>query len=223
MEYKTYSVKYVKALERATGLFILLTGMIVPVLSYQLMGKPVGAPAGIEEPAIAAGAADPLAERAKIEARIEALLQAKRVSEARAFVKKVNPSLSWTTVEKIVRKEQLAATKHGVPLQIGLAVSWKESDFRPTARSPTGPVGLKQVAFTHWNQTCKVSSREELMRLDKNIDCGYRALAQYKKRYGTWELALYHYHGHPTDLALNRKYSLTVMARARKIHTLIMT
>lgn len=218
MEYKTYSVKYVKALERAIGLFILLTGMLVPVLAYQLIGEPVGAPTGIEEPA-----SDPLAERAKIEARIEALLQAKRVSEAQSFVKKVNPSLSWTTVEKIVRKEQAAAKKHGVPLQIGLAVSWKESDFRPAAKSPTGPVGLKQVAFTHWNEACKVSSREELMRLDKNIDCGYRALAQYKKRYGTWEMALYHYHGHPTDLALNRKYSLTVLARARKIHTLIMT
>ena len=218
MQYKTYSTKYVQALERATGILLLLVGILIPVLSYQLIGKPVGAPTGIEEPA-----SDPLAERAKIEARIEALLQAKRVSEAQSFVKKVNPNLSWTTVEKIVRKEQAAAVKHGVPLQIGLAVSWQESTFKPSARSPTGPVGLKQVAFTHWNETCKVSSREELIKLDKNIDCGYRALAQYKKRYGTWEMALYHYHGHPTDLALNRKYSLTVMARARKIHTLIMT
>jgi len=218
MEYKTYSVKYVKALERATGLFILLTGMIVPVLSYQLVGKPVGAPTGIEEPA-----SDPLAERAKIEARIEALLQAKRGSEARAFVKKVNPSLSWTTVEKIVRKGEVASKEHNVPFSIGLAVAWQESHFNPNAVSPTGPRGIYQVAYTYWKDACSLSSREQLMRLDKNIDCGYRALAQYKKRYGTWELALYHYHGHPTDLALNRKYSLTVLAKARKIHTLIMT
>lgn len=216
MQYKTYSMSYVKALEHSVAGLVLLTGMLVPVLAYQLIGKPVGASTGIKEPA-----SDPQVDRAKIEARIDALLQAKKVSEAQSFVKKVNPNLSWTMVEKIVRKEQAAATKYNVPLHIGLAVSWKESTFKPAARSPTGPVGLKQVAFTHWSAVCKVSSREELIKLDKNIDCGYRALSQYKKRYGTWEMALYHYHGHPTDLLLNREYSLTVLAKSRKIHSLI--
>lgn len=214
MEYKTYSVKYVQALERATGLFILLTGILLPVLCYKLTMSPVAPPTGI---------AEVVQDRAKIEARINELLKAKQESEARSFVKKVNPALSWTTVEKIVRKGEVASKRHNVPFSIGLAVAWQESHFKPNAVSPTGPRGLYQVAYTHWKDVCSLSSREQLMRLDKNIDCGYRALAQYKKRYGTWELALYHYHGHPTDLALNRKYSLTVLARARKIHTLIMT
>lgn len=218
MQYKTYSTKYVQALERATGVLLLLVGILIPVLGYQLTSELVGGSTGIPKVLV-----DREKEQAKKKARIEELLQDKRTSEARAFVKKINPALSWTTVEKIVRKEQAAAIKHGVPLQIGLAVSWQESTFKPAAKSPTGPIGLKQVAYSHWNETCRVSSREELMRLDKNIDCGYRALAQYKKRYGTWEMALYHYHGHPTDFNLNRKYSLTVLARARKIHTLIMT
>jgi len=218
MEYKTYSVKYVKALERATGVLILLTGILIPVMLYKLTTGLVGGSTGIGEVLV-----DREAEEAKKKARIEELLKARRTSDARAFVKKVNPSLSWTTVEKIVRKGEVASKRHNVPFSIGLAVAWQESHFKPNAISPTGPRGLYQVAYTHWKDTCSLSSREQLMRLDKNIDCGYRALAQYKKRYGTWELALYHYHGHPTDLQLNRKYSLTVMARARKIHTLIMT
>jgi len=218
MEYKTYSVKYVKALERATGVLIILIGILIPVLLYKLTTGLVGGSTGISGVLV-----DREAEEAKKKARIEELLKARRTSEARAFVKKVNPSLSWTTVEKIVKKGEVASKRHNVPFSIGLAVAWQESHFKPNAVSPTGPRGLYQVAYTHWKDVCSLSSREQLMRLDKNIDCGYRALAQYKKRYGTWELALYHYHGHPTDLALNRKYSLTVMARARKIHTLIMT
>lgn len=216
MEYKTYSVKYVKALERATGLFILLTGMIAPVLSYQLVGKPVGAPTGIEEPA-----SDPLAERAKIEARIEALLQAKRVSEARAFVKKVNPSLSWTTVEKIVKLEQKYAAKYDVPLELGLAVTLQESRFRPEVVSYTGCCfGLKQINFKAHKEDYSIASHSTLFKKEQNIAIGYKMLADHKKRYGSWDGALRRYYG-STKPEQNLWYAREVQQKAKMIRGIL--
>lgn len=212
MEYKTYSVKYVQALERATGLFILLTGMLVPVLCYKLTIRPVEPPTGITEV---------VQDRAKIEARINELLKAKQESEARSFVKKVNPKLSWTTVEKIVKLEQKYAAKYDVPLELGLAVTLQESRFRPEVVSYTGCCfGLKQINFKAHKEDYSIASHSTLFKKEQNIAIGYKMLADHKKRYGSWDGALRRYYG-STKPEQNLWYAREVQQKAKMIRGIL--
>lgn len=212
MEYKTYSVKYVQALERATGLFILLTGILLPVLCYKITTSPVEPPTGIVEVA---------QDRAKIEARINELLKAKQESEARSFVKKVNPKLSWTTVEKIVKLEQKYAAKYDVPLELGLAVTLQESRFRPEVVSYTGCCfGLKQINFKAHKEDYSIASHNTLFKKEQNIAIGYKMLADHKKRYGSWDGALRRYYG-STKPEQNLWYAREVQQKAKMIRGIL--
>lgn len=206
MTHAVYSVKYVQRLERAFSILIFVLGILIPVGFY--IGFKEKSVVGVPE------------YKDETKARIEALLKAKEEAAVRNFIKANNPRLPYSEVDKIARLEREMAIKYNVPLHIGLAITWKESTFRPGAISPTGPLGLKQVAHSWWGAECGVS-KDELLEIKKNLDCGYKAAAKYKSRYGDWQTALYHYHGHPTDVQLNREYALTVLKKASKIQALI--
>lgn len=209
--YKTYSVSYVTNLERGFKSLVFLLGMVIPVMLYLIIkSKDVVfvEREGMEKPP-------------SIEERVEAILAEKEIASIRIFIHKTNKKLPYTKVDKIARLEQEMAKKYDVPLHIGLAITWKESTFKPLAVSPTGPIGLKQIAHTWWKDSCELSSKQQLFSIDTNIECGYIAISKYKQQYGTWQKALAAYHGHPTDIQMNLNYSLTVLEKARKIEKLI--
>ncbi len=207
--YKTYSVQYVNNLERAFKALVFMIGVTVPIILYLIIkSKDI---AVVKEEVYTP----------TIEERIEKILAEKELASIRIFIHKTNKKLPYTKVDKIARLEQEMAKKYDVPLHIGLAITWKESTFKPLAVSPTGPIGAKQIAFSWWKDTCNLSSKQQLFDLDTNIECGYIAISKYKQQHGTWKKALAAYHGHPTDIHLNMNYSLTVLEKARKIQVLI--
>lgn len=211
--YKTYSVNYVENLERGFKTLVFLIGMLVPVLLYLIIKS--------KDVVFVERAGEGEKEPPSIEERVEAILAEKELASIRIFIHKTNKKLPYTKVDKIARLEQEMAKKYDVPLHIGLAITWKESTFKPLAVSPTGPIGAKQIAFSWWKDTCNLSSKEQLFDLDTNIECGYIAISKYKQQHGTWKKALAAYHGHPTDIQMNVNYSLTVLEKARKIQALI--
>lgn len=207
--YKTYSVSYVTNLERGFKTLVFLTGMVIPIMLYLIIKSKdvIFVPQEAEIPSI--------------EERVEAILAEKELASIRIFIHKTNKKLPYTKVDKIARLEQEMAKKYDVPLHIGLAITWKESTFKPMAVSPTGPIGAKQIAFRWWKDSCNLSSKQQLFDIDTNIECGYIAISKYKQQHGTWKKALAAYHGHPTDIQMNVNYSLTVLEKARKIQALI--
>lgn len=206
--HKPYDVQYVKRLERAVGLLGFLLATLVPVTAYLLTSKLVGASTGISSPV--GGEAQEIPPRI----RIKQLTQAKVDSQIRGFIKKMNPSLSYTQADKIRRLEQKYSQKYGVPLEIGLAITLQESGFRPNATSPTGPVGIKQIASSYWARECG-TDKQGLYGLDKNIECGYHILAKHYKQTQDWKTVLRHYYGGTAEE--NQAYALTVLKKSRKM------
>ena len=70
-----------------------------------------------------------------------------------------------------------------------LAVMGVESNYRPSAISSAGAVGLMQIIPSAWAEKCGVE-HYELWSLDNNIRCGVLALDDYKK-YGKYQLISY--------------------------------
>jgi hypothetical protein len=89
-----------------------------------------------------------------------------------------------------------AATAHGLPETLLLAVARGESDFKPRARSKANAYGLMQIL---WPDTAKHLGLEQLSEvLDPctNVDAGARYLKELQQRYnGNWyrTLAAYNY------------------------------
>ncbi len=207
--YKTYSVQYVNNLERAFKALVFMIGVTVPIILYLIIKSKdiIFVPQEAEPPSI--------------EERVEAILAEKELASIRIFIHKTNKKLPYTKVDKIARLEQEMAKKYDVPLHIGLAITWKESTFKPLAVSSTGPIGAKQIAFRWWKDSCNLSSKQQLFDIDTNIECGYIAISKYKQQHGTWKKALAAYHGHPTDMQMNAKYAFDVAKRAKIIKRMI--
>ena len=70
-----------------------------------------------------------------------------------------------------------------------LAVMGVESNYRPSAISSSGAVGLMQIIPAAWAEKCGVE-HYELWSMDNNIRCGVVALDEYKK-YGKYQLISY--------------------------------
>ena len=70
-----------------------------------------------------------------------------------------------------------------------LAVMGVESNYRPSAISSSGAVGLMQIIPSAWAEKCGVE-HYELWVPDRNIRCGVLALNEYKK-YGKYQLISY--------------------------------
>ncbi len=85
-----------------------------------------------------------------------------------------------------------AAAKYGVPPALLAAQIEQESGFNPNAISPDGAIGISQF----------MPSTAKSMVIDPRdpkqaINAQAKLMAHYKKQYGTWEKALYSYHGGP--------------------------
>ena len=206
--YKPYNVQYVKRLERAVGLLGFLLATLVPITAYLLTSKLVGASTGISSPAVEEE------QKLPTEVRIKQLTQAKVDSQIRSFIKKMNPKLSYTEVDKIARLEQKYSRQYGVPLEIGLAITTQESGFRPHVTSPTGPRGLKQLAPSYWAAECG-TTKQGLYDMETNIRCGYHILAKHYKQTQDWKTVLKRYYGGTAEQ--NQAYALTVLKKSRKI------
>lgn len=211
-----YSVSYVKRLEKWACFSLFSIGVLLPlgVASLLFDTSPLHSfkPNVLED-------STPHQEGADMRERIQALDEARVEAQIRTFIYKNNKSLSYTKVDKIARLEAKYASQYNVPLEIGLAITLTESTFNPNAKSPTGPAGLKQIAFSYWDKECSLSSRKQLMEVDRNIECGYRIISKLHTQTGSWEKALKRYYGGSSEE--NMKYMLTVMRRADRIRSIV--
>lgn len=211
-----YSVVYVKRLEKWACFSLFTLGVLLPLSLYAyLAGK--GPFLGVKHNVLERWEAPE--DRGALESRIQALDKARVEAQIRTFIYKNNKSLSYVKVDRIAALEVKYANAYNVPLEIGLAITLTESTFNPKAKSPTGPLGLKQIAFTYWDKECSLSSRTQLLDVDRNIECGYRIISKLHKSTGSWEKALKRYYGGSAEE--NMKYMLTVMRRADKIRSIV--
>lgn len=80
-----------------------------------------------------------------------------------------------------------AAAKYNIPADVALAVAQHESNFNPTAVSPTNPNGTKDYGVMQLNSaTLQQNGLTPDQALDPavNIDIGVRMLGQYYGQYG---------------------------------------
>lgn len=99
---------------------------------------------------------------------------------------------------KLLAKQ--AATAHGIPESIMLALVETESSWQVTALSPRGAVGLTQVMPDTASAVCGLDVTE-LYAPKSNLNCGAKYLARMKKRFKSWDMALKAYNGGPTRIA----------------------
>ncbi len=97
-----------------------------------------------------------------------------------------------------------AATRHGVPLALLLAVARGESDFDPNARSHANAHGLMQILWPGTARELGFKRLSELYDPCKNVDAGTRYLKHLLKHYnGDLHLTLAAYNYGPRRIGLN--------------------
>lgn len=113
-----------------------------------------------------------------------------------------------------------AAFQHNVSPILVLSVMSIESRFRATAVSPSGPIGLLQIAHT-WHK--KKSSRADLFKPKNNIYVGTRILAEYslKDSKHSDQRTLIRYYG--GDRSTSLVYAQKVIDRKHKYEKEILT
>jgi soluble lytic murein transglycosylase-like protein len=85
-----------------------------------------------------------------------------------------------------------AARRHNVPEDLFLRLVRTESNFRPTARSNKGAIGLAQIMpYTAQHLGIDPHNPKE------NLEGGARYLSQQYRRFGDWRLALAAYNAGP--------------------------
>ena len=87
-----------------------------------------------------------------------------------------------------------SSEQHDVSPVLLAAVIRQESNYKSSARSPTGAIGLTQIIPSHWRQACPGNLYNENI----NINCGAYVLASYYKSAGSWPKALAYYNVGPT-------------------------
>lgn len=118
------------------------------------------------------------------------------------------------------------AKRYGIPLSLAHALIGQESGGRADAVSPAGATGLTQVMPSTAAGMYGISEAEARRRLrDPNfaLDAGFKYLAQQKKDFGTWRLALAAYNAGPNAVrqydgvppyAETRNYVRSILGRA---------
>jgi hypothetical protein len=87
---------------------------------------------------------------------------------------------------------RVAARRHNVPEDLFLRLVRTESNFRPTAKSSKGAIGLAQLMpFTARHLGVNPHDPQE------NLEGGARYLSQQYRRFGNWRLALAAYNAGP--------------------------
>jgi soluble lytic murein transglycosylase-like protein len=87
---------------------------------------------------------------------------------------------------------RVAARKHNIPEDLFLRLVRTESNFRPTARSSKGAIGLAQL-MPQTARQLGVNPHDP----GQNLDGGARYLAQQYRKFGDWRLALAAYNAGP--------------------------
>lgn len=201
--YKVYDERYVKSLQRWLAFWACLSGILggLGLASFLL----------VEDEPVFKG----LAGFSDVhKPTVESLTEAKVDAQVRLMIARVNPSLRYTEVARIAKLEKKYARQYKVPLELGLAITLQESSFKPNAKSPTGPIGLKQIASSYWAAECNTTAKG-LQDPAKNIECGYYILAKLYKQEGSWDKVLKRYYGGTAEE--NERYRLTVRKKAAKM------
>lgn len=212
MKVKIFPVKYVNRLIFSLVITTIVSIVIIALLIFKYNETSKERDVLEQQVASYLGISD-LYNKDKVAARIEIVLEEARLSKIKSFVKKTNPKLSYTKADEIVSLEKKYSVAYNVPLERGLAVTLTESRFIPGAVSPTGPIGLKQIASTYWAKQCKTSANG-LYNVETNIRCGYYILATHYAATGDWgKVSERYYGGTPNE---NRVYR-ELIERNRKI------
>jgi soluble lytic murein transglycosylase-like protein len=92
-----------------------------------------------------------------------------------------------------------AARRHNVPEDLFLRLVRTESNFRPTARSHKGAIGLAQI-MPYTAATLGIDPHNP----KENLEGGARYLSQQYRRFGNWRLALAAYNAGPEAVSRYR-------------------
>ena len=76
-----------------------------------------------------------------------------------------------------------AATAHGLPETLLLAVARGESDFKPDARSTANAIGLMQILWPGTARHLGLEKMSEVLDPCTNVDAGARYLKELQRRY----------------------------------------
>jgi hypothetical protein len=213
MKVSLFPVKYVRSLAISLIACISLSAVVITFLTVkfhemymenQRLERKVAEHLGLSD----------LYDHDRVAARIEILKEEERLSKMRGFVKKVNPKLSYVKADKIVMAQKKYSNLYGVPIEKGFTVSFTESTFRPDAVSPTGPIGLNQIASTYWSHECGVT-KSQLLEIDHNVRCGYYILAKHYSETGDWGKVFERYYGGTPNE--NRAYRNKIEKNRKKI------
>lgn len=115
-------------------------------------------------------------------------------------------------VRRVVRATESAASRHGLPAALLLAMVETESSFNAAARSGYGARGLMQVVPRHHPAVvAAIGGAHRLDDPEANVEAGARILASYVERSGSLEKGLARYSGGAT------KYAAKVLSRQREL------
>jgi hypothetical protein len=105
-----------------------------------------------------------------------------------------------TVMDRVEVKQMIIdeAKNSLVPVPLALALAKVESDFQTNARSTTGAVGVMQIMPENAIVDLGIDPAE-LWEPKLNVQVGLDRLGRLYQQYGTWELALAHYHAGSVD------------------------
>lgn len=164
--------------------------------------------------------ADPQAEKAK-KAAIEQEKKIKYKKAIVSFIKSKNPKLSDAATTKAAEAAMAASEKHGVDVNIILAIMWKESYFTSNAKGASC-YGIMQV-----NKSTGAGfgySSKDLMDPYKNADVATQLLKGQIKKFGGTTMGLTAYNaggGNVSKGKYTTKYANTVLSKSKSVKSYI--
>lgn len=140
----------------------------------------------------------------------------KRINGGASYIHKKH-NVPMDVAYQYSRSEMIESLNSGMAFITGLAVSGKESEFRPRAVSYTGCCyGIKQIHLGVWKKEKPGLTLKDLYDPDRNIKLGYQILREYYDKTGSIGLALQRYYG-STVQEENIAYADDVLRRSRYI------
>ena len=126
-------------------------------------------------------------------------------------IHKYQPILDPVVVNKIANAIIVEATKNDFSPYLLTAIMWVESQFKTTAKSSKGAMGLMQVRYLVWKEDPIIKENDinvdNIYWIDININCGARILRKYfDESNGSIVTALNRYHTGENELPKDVKY-----------------
>lgn len=123
-----------------------------------------------------------------------------------------NSKLTVEEANQIYALEQKYAEKYDIPIEIGLAISLKESTFNSKAKNSVS-YGLKQINYKVWAEYFNIN-KKCLLNVECNIKYGYLILQYYVElQNGDIKKAIMSYRG-STNKSTNKKYLIDVLRKS---------